>query len=76
MTGDFNTEPATPPLQELTSAKLGLRDARTISKTPAVGPEGTWNDFAALPKESSRIDFVLVDPKLGRRTLRSPRLAR
>jgi endonuclease/exonuclease/phosphatase family metal-dependent hydrolase len=65
MTGDFNTEPATPPLQELTSAKLGLRDARTISQTPAVGPEGTWNDFAALPKESSRIDFVLVDPKLA-----------
>ena len=65
MTGDFNTEPDTPPLQELTSAKLGLRDARTISKTPAVGPEGTWNDFAALPKESSRIDFVLVDPKIA-----------
>jgi endonuclease/exonuclease/phosphatase family metal-dependent hydrolase len=65
MTGDFNTEPETPPLQELTSPKLGLRDARTISKTPAVGPEGTWNDFVTLPKETSRIDFVLVDPSLG-----------
>ena len=64
MTGDFNTEPGTPPLQELTSAKLGLRDARTISKTPPVGPSGTWNDFQALPKEESRIDFVLVDPKI------------
>jgi len=64
MTGDLNTEPGTPPLQELTSTRLGLRDARTISKTPPVGPEGTWNDFAALPTESSRIDFVLVDPRL------------
>ena len=62
VTGDLNTEPGTPPLQELTSPDLGLRDAALISKTPAVGPVGTWNDFQALPKESSRIDFVLVDP--------------
>ena len=65
VTGDFNTEPDTPPLQVLTSAPLGLRDARTSSKTPAVGPEGTWNNFAALPAENSRIDFVLVDPKIS-----------
>jgi len=64
MTGDFNTEPGTPPLQELTSSKLGLRDARIISKAPPVGPSGTWNDFHALPKEESRIDFVLVDPRI------------
>jgi len=64
MTGDFNTEPGTPPVQELTSSKLGLRDARSISKTPPVGPSGTWNDFHALPKEVSRIDFVLVDPMI------------
>lgn len=62
VTGDLNTEPGTPPLQELTSPGLGLRDAAMISKTPAVGPAGTWNDFQALPKESARIDFVLVDP--------------
>lgn len=65
VTGDFNTEPDTPPLRALTSAPLDLRDARAISKTPPVGPEGTWNDFAALPAGNSRIDFVLVDPKLS-----------
>jgi endonuclease/exonuclease/phosphatase family metal-dependent hydrolase len=66
MTGDLNTEPGTPPLQELTSAKLGLRDSRTVSKTPPVGPEGTWNDFRTvpLPADRMRIDFVLVDPRI------------
>jgi endonuclease/exonuclease/phosphatase family metal-dependent hydrolase len=66
MTGDFNTTPDSPPVQLLTSAPLSLRDARTISKTPAVGPEGTWNEFRAipLPKDEMRIDFVLVDPKI------------
>jgi len=62
VTGDLNTEPGTPPLQELTSPDLGLRDAALISKTPTIGPVGTWNDFQALPRESARIDFVLVDP--------------
>jgi endonuclease/exonuclease/phosphatase family metal-dependent hydrolase len=66
VTGDMNTTADTPPLQELTSAKLGLRDARLISQTPPVGPEGTWNDFRALPlpQDKMRIDFVLVDPKI------------
>jgi endonuclease/exonuclease/phosphatase family metal-dependent hydrolase len=66
VTGDFNTTPDSPPVVALTAAPLGLRDARTISKTPAVGPEGTWNDFKALPPpaDQMRIDFVLVDPKI------------
>jgi endonuclease/exonuclease/phosphatase family metal-dependent hydrolase len=64
MTGDLNTEPGTPPVKELTSTGLGLRDARAISKTPPVGPTGTWNDFQPVPKGESRIDFVLVDPNV------------
>jgi endonuclease/exonuclease/phosphatase family metal-dependent hydrolase len=66
VTGDMNTNADTPPLHELTSAKLGLRDARLISKTPPVGPEGTWNDFRALPlpQDEMRIDFILIDPKI------------
>ena len=66
VTGDMNTTANTPPIQELTSPTLGLRDARTISKTAPVGPEGTWNDFRALPlpADEMRIDFVLVDPKI------------
>jgi len=35
------------------------------AKTPPVGPSGTWNDFQALPKTESRIDFVLVDPTIN-----------
>jgi endonuclease/exonuclease/phosphatase family metal-dependent hydrolase len=66
VTGDMNTTADTPPIKEFTSAALGLRDARLISKTPPVGPEGTWNDFRAipLPQDEMRIDFVLVDPKI------------
>lgn len=67
VTGDFNTTPDSPPVQALMSAPLSLRDSRTISKTPPVGPEGTWNEFRAipLPKDEMRIDFVLVDPKIA-----------
>lgn len=67
VTGDFNTTPDSPPVQALMSAPLSLRDSRTISKTPPVGPEGTWNEFKAipLPKDEMRIDFVLVDPKIA-----------
>lgn len=66
ITGDMNTTPDTPPIREFMSAKLGLRDSRTISKTTPVGPAGTWNDFKALPlpADQMRIDFVLVDPKI------------
>jgi endonuclease/exonuclease/phosphatase family metal-dependent hydrolase len=66
MTGDFNTTPDSPPVQLLTSAPLNLRDSRKVSKTHPVGPEGTWNEFRAipLPKDEMRIDFVLVDPKI------------
>lgn len=67
MTGDFNSLAHQPPVRLLTSAPLGLRDSRTISRTPPVGPEGTWNGFRAipLPEDEMRIDFVLVDPKIG-----------
>jgi endonuclease/exonuclease/phosphatase family metal-dependent hydrolase len=65
MTGDFNSEPGSPPYQALTSSPLGLRDSRTISKSPPLGPEGTFNDFQALPKDSERIDYVLVDPTIA-----------
>lgn len=62
VTGDLNTEPGTPPLAELTGSKLGLRDAKTVSKTPPVGPEGTFNNWVLVPLETRRIDYVLADP--------------
>ena len=61
LTGDLNAEPDKPPLTALTSS---LRDARTASKTPAVGPEGTFNNFTLVPTETRRIDYVLVDPSV------------
>lgn len=66
VTGDMNTTPGLPPIEELTSAPLDLRDSRAISRTTPIGPEGTWNGFKAvpLPANERRIDFVLVDPKI------------
>ncbi len=64
VTGDLNAGPGTPPLRELTSGTLGLRDARAASRTTPVGPEGTFNNFATAPSESPRIDYVLVDPSV------------
>ena len=62
MTGDLNAEPASPPIMELTTR---LRDSRTISKSPPVGPEGTFNAFTLVPEERRRIDYVLVDPSVS-----------
>ncbi|HEU4697144.1 MAG TPA: endonuclease/exonuclease/phosphatase family protein, partial [Sphingomicrobium sp.] len=59
ITGDFNSEPGSRPVEELTSAALRLHDARTVTETPPVGPEGTFNNFDALPAKSPRIDYVL-----------------
>lgn len=64
VTGDLNAEPGSPPMQELASSKLGLRDARIASKTPPVGPEGTFNAFELVPAEGRRIDYVLADPAI------------
>jgi len=52
--GDLNSLPTWPPIQELTSSELKLRDAFLITRTPAVGPEGTTRNL--------RADYVFVDP--------------
>lgn len=64
VTGDFNTEAGTAPIMEMIRSPLGLRDAHDATRSPPVGPEGTWNDFHTLPAESSRIDFVFASPQL------------
>ena len=63
VTGDFNTEPGTPPVRELTHSQLGLRDAHEAAQL-TVGPEGTFNNFKAIPDETRRIDYVLAAPSL------------
>ena len=42
-----------PPIRELSSSDLGLRDARLVTKTPPGGPEGTTRNL--------RADYVFVD---------------
>jgi endonuclease/exonuclease/phosphatase family metal-dependent hydrolase len=64
VTGDLNSEPGSPPVEAMTSPTLGLRDSRTASIEPLLGPTGTFNGFQALPKASRRIDYVLVDPAI------------
>ena len=65
MTGDLNTEPGTPPINELTRSALGLRDAHEATRRPRVGPEGTFNNFVLVPTESRRIDYVLASSSLA-----------
>ncbi|QNN65552.1 endonuclease/exonuclease/phosphatase family protein [Sphingomonas rhizophila] len=60
MTGDLNTEPTTAPIVALTTGTPTLRDSRAASQTAPLGPEGTFNEFRALPAESRRIDYILV----------------
>jgi endonuclease/exonuclease/phosphatase family metal-dependent hydrolase len=52
--GDLNSLPEWPPIRELSSSALGLRDARAITKSPPVGPEGTTRNL--------RADYIFVGP--------------
>ena len=63
VTGDFNIEPESPPVRELTKSALGLRDAHDEAQL-RVGPEGTFNNFKAVPDNTGRIDYVFADPSL------------
>ena len=67
VTGDFNAEPGSPPVHELTRGALALRDTREAAQL-VVGPEGTFNAFTAIPTETRRIDYVLADPSLSVRS--------
>lgn len=62
VTGDLNTEPGTLPVRELTHSALELRDSHEATRSLPVGPEGTFNNFAAVAAENRRIDYILVDP--------------
>jgi endonuclease/exonuclease/phosphatase family metal-dependent hydrolase len=57
--GDFNTEENSEPLQTLRQS-LALRDARTVSKTPPLGPAATFNAFRNPPEDTRAIDHFLV----------------
>ncbi len=61
--GDLNTTPDTDIFAALTGEDL-LRDSRTVSKMPAMGPVGTFSGFLENDQlnEAPRIDYILVSP--------------
>ena len=59
--GDFNSTPDGSAYRLLAgNAALGLRDARTISRTPAYGPPGTFNAFKIDSDAPAPIDHIFV----------------
>lgn len=59
MLGDFNAGADSPEVAQLRTGGL-LRDAAAVSATPAAGPRGSFNGFALLPKDDTRIDHIFV----------------
>jgi endonuclease/exonuclease/phosphatase family metal-dependent hydrolase len=58
LTGDFNETPDSSGIQKVLTE---FRDSRAVSVRPAIGPDGTYNDFD--PKNvapESRIDYIFV----------------
>jgi endonuclease/exonuclease/phosphatase family metal-dependent hydrolase len=62
--GDFNSEIDSAQLRLVTGSSLGLRDARTASKSAPFGPAGTFNGFANPPRESKAIDHFLLGKQI------------
>lgn len=62
ITGDFNSDPSTSAYKTIANQ---FKDARLVTKTPAYGPDKTFNDFKyanyvqVVPE--GRIDFVFVN---------------
>mgnify|MGYP000665664749 CR=1 FL=1 len=55
--GDLNAEPGDRPIQQISSY---MSDAREATKTPAFGPEGTYNGFHFNEPVKRRIDYIFV----------------
>lgn len=58
VTGDFNLEPESDPIQLMQSK---LTDAQTASKQPFYGPTGTFNGFDPDMILDRRIDYIFVE---------------
>lgn len=61
VTGDFNADPASEPVQILLAPapEPRLADGRAVSAERPYGPNSTWNGFKAI-EPNRRIDFVFV----------------
>ncbi|QNM82781.1 endonuclease/exonuclease/phosphatase family protein [Sphingomonas sabuli] len=64
VTGDFNAEPGSPPVQLLAGPPLMLRDSYAAAAR-RVGPDETFTGFDRKPGDARRIDYVLADPALA-----------
>ncbi len=59
--GDFNSDLSTPQLQEVLTV---LKDARSISETPAVGPLNTAFPGGVFEGEAgTRLDYIFLSPQ-------------
>ncbi len=56
--GDFNAEPESAPIVLL---KQYLSDSRNSSRSPPIGPSGTFSGFTADSDLSRRIDYLFTD---------------
>jgi endonuclease/exonuclease/phosphatase family metal-dependent hydrolase len=59
MTGDLNSEPTTEAVKILTESNV-LWDSKTVTATPALGPEGTYYGYDLSKTPTSRIDYIFV----------------
>ncbi|HUP44700.1 MAG TPA: endonuclease/exonuclease/phosphatase family protein [Thermoanaerobaculia bacterium] len=57
VTGDFNDVAGSEFFEIMTAAGLG--DAHSLSRTPPLGPDSTWNAFRVV-EPGRRIDFIFV----------------
>lgn len=58
--GDLNS---TPDSEVYATINAALRDARSISQTPAYGPLQTFNDFNVSKPAEERIDYIFLSPQ-------------
>lgn len=58
VTGDFNLEPDSEPIQLM---QAGMTDAQLATQQPFYGPTGTFNGFDPNMVLNRRIDYIFVD---------------
>ncbi|GAB4014958.1 endonuclease/exonuclease/phosphatase family protein [Spirosoma koreense] len=62
LTGDFNSTPET---EQIQTVQTLLSDSRSVSATPAYGPEGTFNSFKFDAPMDKRIDYIFVSKQFN-----------
>ncbi|MCU7552366.1 endonuclease/exonuclease/phosphatase family protein [Chitinophagaceae bacterium LB-8] len=62
LTGDFNSQPHSAPIQIITdtTAPFFMTDTKKLSRQPHYGPTGTFNGFGPKEVDDEPIDFIFV----------------